>query len=174
MALAATVGGSVVALAGVGVTAWSVRQQREAARELAALQHGHERDLARGARLFESRAVAYEAMLGFLQVWWERIIDTEPLLREAGSPDPPEPPSSDEWRAMYVRLKTYGSSEVAALYDEFTVDTRDFFIRANLLRSARDTAQATIPWEGLEAARDKVHATYDRVEVLVSDELASL
>jgi hypothetical protein len=175
VALAATIGGSAVALAGVGVTAWGVGQQRASAKELAALQHGHERDLACGARLFERRAAAYEAMLGFLQVIWERILDTEPILRLAGTPAPPEPPSAEEWRAMYVRLRTFGSAPVARLYEEFTDATRDFFIQVDLFRSARDhPEQGALPWRELRDARNTVKEIYDRLEVLVSDELASL
>ena len=175
VALAATIGGSAVALAGVGVTAWSIRQQRASARELAALQHGHERDLARGARLFERRAAAYEAMLGFLQVIWERILDTEPILRLEGTPDPPDQPPPDEWRSMYVRLRTFGSTPVASLYDDFANATHDFFIQVNLLRSTRDQpGQGAMPWQQLQDARERVKEIYDRLEVVVSDELASL
>src|SRR6266508_4561494 len=55
VALAATIGGSVVAFAGVGATAWSASVQRRSARELAESRHEHELRLARGARLFERR-----------------------------------------------------------------------------------------------------------------------
>lgn len=112
-------------------------QQRKSAREIAALQHEHELSLARGERLFERRAAAYEAMLNFLQIWWERIADTEPIWREAGQPPPSEAPSPGEWRPMYVRLETYGSVPVAALYDQLSVDTRAFFNRAIEVRSAK-------------------------------------
>jgi hypothetical protein len=81
IALAATIGGSFVGLAGIGATAWGVAQQRASAKELATAQHEHERDLASGARLFERRSGVYEAMLGFLQVWVEWINATEPVLK---------------------------------------------------------------------------------------------
>jgi hypothetical protein len=175
VALAATIGGSVVGLAGVAVTAWGAWQQRKSTREVAALQHEHERDLARGERLFEHRGAAYEAMLGFLQVWWERIADTEPILRLAGAPPPPDAPGPDEWRPMYVRLRTYGSAPVAALYEDFTNATRDFFFEVDHLRSVRDhPGEVPEPWHALQDARNKVRGIYDRLEWLVSDELASL
>jgi hypothetical protein len=50
VALAATIGGSVVALAGVGATAWGAKQQRESAKELEESRQEHERQLASGAR----------------------------------------------------------------------------------------------------------------------------
>ena len=128
VALAATIGGSVVALAGLAVSAWSVRQQRESAKELAASQHAHERELARGERLFERRASAYETLVNFQQIVWERIVDTEPILRLAGTPDPPAAPEPDDFRAMYVRLATYGTAEVVAIYEEFGTAVRDFFL----------------------------------------------
>ena len=177
IALAATLGGTAVGLAGIAVTAWGAWQQREPAKELAELQHEHERDLARGARLFERRSDVYEAMIGYAQVWWERVADTEPIWREAGAPDPPEAPGPDEWRPMHVRLRTVGSPEVAGLYDEFAQRTRAFFIQAGALRRAmnqRGRREEPEPWEETEDARAKVKDTFDRLQLRVSDELASL
>jgi hypothetical protein len=174
VALAATIGGSVVALAGVGATAWSGWLQRKSTREIAELQHEHARGLARGERLFEVRAAAYEAMLGFLQVWWERILDTLPVLRFGGAPDPPDAPTPDEWRPMYVRLRTVGSVAVAAGYDDFVKATNDFFIQVELFRSAKEAQEAKLPWQDVEDARTKVKGIYDGIELLVSEELASL
>ena len=73
VALAATIGGSVVGLAGVGATAWSSWLQGLRAAELASRQREHERELARGARLFERRAPVYEEMLRLLYRWMERV-----------------------------------------------------------------------------------------------------
>jgi hypothetical protein len=177
IALAATLGGTAVGLAGIVVTAWGARQQRESAKELAELQHEHERGLARGARLFDHRAAVYEAMLGFLQAWWERIIDTEPIMRVAGTPDPPEAPGPDDWRPMYVRLRTFGSPEVAALYEEFTRRAQHFFIQAGLLRAAmnqRGLRNEPEPWQETQDARERVKGTFDRLQLRVSEELASL
>jgi hypothetical protein len=177
VALVATVGGTLVGLAGIGVTAWGARQQRESAKDLAGLQHEHERDLARGARLFDRRSDVYEAMIDYVQVWWERIADTEPIFRAAGAPDPPEAPGPDEWRPMYVRLRTFGSPEVTALYEEFSQRTQDFFIQAGLLRAAmnqRGSRQEPEPWEETQDARVRVKDTFDRLQRRVSEELASL
>jgi hypothetical protein len=67
VALAATIGGSLVGIAGVAATAWSNWLQRDSAKDLASLQHQHERELARGARLYERRAPVYEGMLMLLK-----------------------------------------------------------------------------------------------------------
>ncbi len=131
--------------------------------------------MARGARLFERRAAAYEAMLLFIQVVWERILDTEPWFRRANAPDPPPPPTGDEWRPMYVRMRTVGSQSVARLYQEFASAAQAFFAVAELMQAARrQPGQIEEPWRELQAAREKVQAIYDELEVLVSDELASL
>jgi hypothetical protein len=138
------------------------------------MQHQHERDLARGVRLFERRSEAYEALLRQLQVWWERVLDTEPMMRVAGTPDPPEAPTPDEWRPMYVRLRTFGSPEVADLYDEFGQRLQQFFLQAGLLRSAIDRRQAHEPWLETQKAREEVKDTLERLQRRVSKELSSL
>jgi hypothetical protein len=174
VALAATIGGSAVGLAGVGVTAWSIRQQRASAKELAALQHGHERDLARGARLFERRSVVYEGLLTILQLWMERVEATEPILRMAGEPEPPDPPSPDELRVMNARLRTFGSPAVADAYEAFMDAIRGFWGYVMSLRMTRDQGGANLPWQELQDARAKVREALSKLERLVSDELASL
>lgn len=175
VALAATIGGSAVGLAGVCAAAWGAWLQRESAKEVATAQHEHERELARGERLLERRAVAYEALVEYLQIWWERIADTEPILRVDGGASPPDPPTPEESRAMNVRLRTYGSRTIADLFSEFTVATLDFFVQARLLRSIRERPGTTPePWEEVEAARRKVAEIHVRILDAVSDELASL
>jgi hypothetical protein len=172
VALAATIGGSVVALAGVSVTAWGIYQQRESAKELSAAQHTHEQRLARGARLFDARAEVYEAMLAFLQVWIERVEATLPILKMAGDPGPPNAPSDEEWRDMHVRLLTFGSPEAAALYNELNEAVRLFFVQAAVIdHLAPDDVTSR---ESLQARREEVRVIYKKITRLVSDELASL
>jgi hypothetical protein len=175
VALAATIGGSVVALAGVAAGMWSVTQQRQSSNELADRQHTHERELARGARLFERRADLYERLVGFVHVWWERVAATEPIARWDNDPEPPEPPTIEEWRAMYVQLRTLGSVTVAEAFDEFAEAFRDFTAQVDLLRSTRDQpSKSPAPWHEVQEARQRVRALSERVERLVSEELATL
>jgi hypothetical protein len=178
VALAAAIGGSTVGLAGVATSAWSNWLQHVSARELSARQQEHERDLARGARLFERRGPVYETMIAFLYPWMERVDATEPFMRYAGEPDPPDPPSTDEWRMMHVRLRTYGSPEVADAYDVFGEAIRSFFFHLPTIRADRahgtDAAESVRLHKEFEAARVNVRKTLRSLERLVSDELASL
>jgi hypothetical protein len=73
VALAATIGGTAVGLAGVAATVRSSRLQQQSAMEIASLQHEHERELARGGRLFERRAAVYEEMLRLLYAWMRYV-----------------------------------------------------------------------------------------------------
>jgi hypothetical protein len=59
----------------------------------------------------------------------DRVEATEPLLRMAGDPEPPDLPPFDEWGLMDARLRTIGSSVVADGYDEFASAAREFFVQ---------------------------------------------
>jgi hypothetical protein len=174
VALAATIGGSVVALAGVGATVWGAKQQRDSTRELAVSQHAHERELASGARLFEKRSAVYERTLGFVQRWSEQVDRTEPILQWANEPELPQGPSVDEQRALNAVLRTFGSKAVGDAYDEFAKSVRDFFVHAATMRTLREQNALNLPKEQLEETRTKVRADLAKIERLVSDELASL
>lgn len=174
VALAATIGGLAVGLAGVGATAWGASQQRASARELAESQHEHERRLAQGERLFERRASAYEDMLRALHVWLERINLTMPILKLAGDPEPPDPPADDEWRAMQVRLRTYGSPAVADDFDYVIATINDFYNQLTATKVAREQGLPDAPFEKLQAKRETVREALRALERLVSEELATL
>jgi hypothetical protein len=175
VALAATIGGSVVALAGVGVTAWGIKQQRESAKELAASQQAHERELASGARLFERRAAVYERMMDVLHRWAEQVEATEPILRMAGDPEPPEQPTVEEQRALNTPLRTFGSPAVADAYGTYVQSVLAFFVAATTLRRAREQpGDIEEPWTQVEASRTRARADLATIERLVSEELASL
>jgi hypothetical protein len=173
VALAATVGGSVVALAGVGATAWGIKQQRESAKELETSRQTHERLLASGARLFEKRSTVYEQMVRRVADWLEEVVATDPPLK-MGDPPLPEPPSPDEQRALNAKLRTFGSKDVADAYDEFVKSMLEFYVFAEALRTLSEVQAANVPWSELEAMRNKVRADLATIERLVSDELASL
>jgi hypothetical protein len=174
VALAATIGGSVVALAGVGATAWGIKQQRQSAKELEASRQTHERLLASGARLFEKRSSVYEQMIGMLRRWLEEVAATEPSIFSLAGAPLAEPPSPDEQRAMNAKLRTFGSKEVADAYDEFMRSMLEFNAWALQVHTATEIQAAQVPREQLEAARKTVHADLATIERLVSDELATL
>jgi hypothetical protein len=178
VALAATIGGSMVGLAGVLATAWSSLQQRRSASELASAQHTHERELARGARLFKRRQPIYEEMVLLLSPWVERVQATERLMTFAGDPEPPDLPSPDEWRAMQARFGTIGSPEAAAAFREVGRAINAFYDQARRLRVIREhgeDADEVMPaYEAVEEARRKVGESFEALKRLVSDELAGL
>jgi hypothetical protein len=185
VALAATVGGSLVALAGVGATAWSARQQRESAKELAKEQHAHERRQASGERLFERRASVYESMISWLQRTVESM-DEDVRNAEATrrSPDAAvtrltELPTTDERRTMTTRLRTFGSPAIADAYDGF-VQSMDAFFQYFFTASGAFTADLAGPdavedaWNYMRPAFEQARADLGTIERLVSDELAAL
>lgn len=177
VALAATIGGAVVGVAGVAATAWSSWLQKASANELASRQHDHERELARGARLFERRAPVYEKMLKLLNVWVERVDLTERLWTSASDPEPPEVPNPEEWRDMQVQLGTYGSGDVANAYREFSDAIQDFYQRVSELRvitAGHAQGDAGAAATKMDDARRNVRETMRKLERLVSDELAAL
>jgi hypothetical protein len=174
VALAATIGGTVVGVAGVGATMWATWTQRVSARELGAEQHKHERDLARGARLFDKRASVYEAMNAYLLTLVQRIEATEPMWQRANEPEPPEPPGEGEWRAMQVSLRTFGSQAVADAYDDLSKKITRFFAAATMLRDMRNQRAVTLPREEVEEARERVREAHRALIRLASEELATL
>ena len=176
VALAATIGGSTVGFAGIAATAWSNRQQRESARELASLEREHERKLARGARLYERRVAVYEEMLTLLNVWVDRVDATERVWSSPTDPEPPELPDPDKWRAMQARLAS-GSLEVSDAYREFSVAIREFYDRVAELRfimQGHVEGDAGAAATKMDDARRGVRDTMRRLERLVSEELARL
>ena len=175
VALAATLGGTAVGLAGIGVTAWSVRQQRKQALELAESQHEHEQRIASGNRLFDRRADAYEAMIGSAHALMEHVEATEPFVTYSGErPLPPEP-SPDVQRAMQAKARTIGSQAVADALDLFTQDVRSFFVQAQIVAAIRASGvDMGDELEKTHEARKRARKAMEKLERLVSDELASL
>jgi hypothetical protein len=174
VALAATIGGFVVALAGVGATAWGIKQQRESAKELEDSRQRHERLLASGARLYEKRSALYEDMVGLLRRWSPELMAAAPLMNIAGEQQLPEPPSVDEQRALLVKLRTFGSTEVGDGYDEFVNSMGEFHALKLMLSTTSEIPVSDQDWNNLEVMRSKALADLAKVEQLASGELASL
>jgi hypothetical protein len=175
VALAATIGGSLVALAGVGATAWGAKQQRESARELEDSRQRHERLLASGARLYEKRSAIYEDMLGLLRRWRPELVAAAPLMNIfAGELQLTEPPSVAERNALMLKLRLFGSTEVGDAYDEFVNSMDDFQTLKGTLSTTSAIPASDQDWNNLEALRSKALADLAKVERLASGELASL
>jgi hypothetical protein len=96
VALAATIGGFVVGLAGVISNVVIVWLRRGQDLELAEKQHAHERELARGDRLYERRAPVYERMMAVVQPTMEYVEARNKIVRLSVEPLLPPEPSVDE------------------------------------------------------------------------------
>jgi hypothetical protein len=178
VAIVATIGGVVVGVASIVGNCYIAWLQRRQSVELAEKTHLHERELARGARLFERRASVYEEMLKLLYPWMERVYATERFMTFSGEDEPPEPPDKDEWQGMLVRLRTFGSVAVADAFEAFGNAVGDFYSQVPIWRSAReqsdDRDEIRSAFEALEAARTNVRVELGALERLVSQELESL
>jgi hypothetical protein len=101
-----------VAIAGYGFAEWRSRGDRDAARKVAETTHRHERELARGARLYERRAQVYESMMRVVQPAMENVEARNPIITFSNTPPPPPEPSLDEQRELQIQLRTHGSKEI--------------------------------------------------------------
>jgi hypothetical protein len=126
VAIIATISAGIVTVVGILVNGYIARQQRLQAIELAEKAHTHERDLARGDRLYARRAPVYEEMIASVHAVMEHVEATEPVMSFGGGPELPPEPSLDDQRAMQAKLRTHGSGAVADALDEFTKHVRTF------------------------------------------------
>jgi hypothetical protein len=166
-----------VAVAGYVFSYYTARRQEAGQLARDAQQREHERELARGARLFDRRAPVYEEMVRFLNVWQDRVEATEPIIEFAGGQATPNPPDFEEWRAMQARLGTYGSVAVAGAYRKYWEAIIAFYKRVDELRMIRNGhAEGSLADAGtrVEEARKNVWETLKTLETLVSEELAAL
>jgi hypothetical protein len=176
VALAATIGGSVVALAGVGATAWGAKQQRESAKELEESRQEHERQLASGARYSKKLSAIYEDMFGLTRRWRPELVAAEPLTRLfAGDVQLPEAPSIDEQNAFGEKLGLFGSTTVGNAYDEFVKSLREFHAWKGTLSATSEMIPGSDEdWNKFEVLRRKALEDLAKVEQLARDELRTL
>jgi len=176
VALAATIGGSVVALAGVGATAWGAKQQRESAKELEDSRQEHERQLASGERYYQKLSAIYEDMFGLTRRWRPELVAAEPLTRLfAGEVQLPEPPSIDEQNAFAEKLGLFGSTKVGGAYDEFVKSLKEFHAwKGTLSATSGMIPGSDEDWTKFEVLRSKALADLARVERLAREELRAL
>jgi hypothetical protein len=178
VALAATIGGSVVALAGVGATAWGAKQQRESAKELEDSRQEHERQLASGERYYEKLSAIYGDMFGLTRRWLPELVAAAPLTRLrlfAGELQLPEPPSIDEQKVFAEKLGLFGSTKVGHTYDEFVTSLKDFHAWKGTLTATSELIPGSDEdWNKFEVLRSKALADLEKVEQLARDELREL
>jgi hypothetical protein len=174
VALAATIGGSVVGLAGVisNVVLAKLRQGQEL--DLADRQHVHERELARGDRLYERRALVYEQMMGVVATTMEHVERRNPMISFSNEPPLPDEPSVDDQRAMQIKLRTHGSKAVGDAFHDWVQKVRQFQLNATAFEMVRDQrAPFTDEREVMDDARVEAREAADKLARLLADELAS-
>ena len=175
VALAATISGFAVGLAGVlsnVAIAWLRRGQDL---ELAEKQHSHERELARGPRLYERRVPVYESMMKVVQPVMEHVEARNPIVTFSSEPPLPPEPSLDEQRSLQIVLRTHGSKEIGDAFQDWFKKVRSFQLEASTFEMIREQGgQLTDELPRMETAREQAREAADTLARLVSDELASL
>jgi hypothetical protein len=174
-ALAAAIGGSLVGALGILVGWLSSRGERSSALALAKAQREHEREIARGERLYEDRKNAYQGLLRQLHRTMLSVERTHPFLTVGEPLEPPEPPSEDEWTAMLVGVATFGSAELEEAYATFAAEVRSFQAHAwtfEATRNQRDDISETVTQ--MDAHRQGARDALKNIERLIRDELAAL
>jgi hypothetical protein len=175
VAIVATIGGAVVGVAGIVGNCYIAWLGRRQALELAEKSHSHERDLARGDRLYARRAPVYEEMIASVHGLMEHVELTEPIVVYSGDPEPPPRPALEDQRAMQAKLRTHGSRAVADALDEFLKDVRTFEIQVRTFRIVRDQQNdITDVVTKMNDARERAREAMRSIERLVSSELESL
>jgi hypothetical protein len=175
IALAATIGGSLVGLAGVisNVVIAKLRQGQEL--NLADRQHVHEREFARATAFYDRRAPIYEAMIAIVAATMEHVHRHNPKISFGDEPPLRPEPSLDEQHAMQTKQLTHGSQEVSDAFYEWRSEVRIFWVNAAKFEIAREEGgQLSDEREHMDNAREQAREAAVNLSRLVSDELASL
>jgi hypothetical protein len=142
VALAATIGGAAVGIAGIFFGWLSARGERQSAIALAASQHAHERQLARTTRLYDDSRTAYEGLADLILLMGEVVERTHPIIGPL--PDPPARPPDKELRMITARASVIGSQEVMDAADRLARQWQTFLLWADAVTDATQGA-ASIP-----------------------------
>jgi hypothetical protein len=169
-ALAASIGGPVVGIAGV-VFGWlSARGQREHAERLAQDQHEHERALARDVRLNDEAREAYEQLLRMIYIVEAHIDRTNPIIGPAQ--EPPAMPPESEMRNITARVSVVGSEAIIEAITKLWEAQRDFWIYSQTLDSLREqTGAPPDAWKRVQDAREEFRARARELEAAIRTEV---
>jgi hypothetical protein len=176
VAIVGAISTPLVAIAGYGFAEWRSRGDRDAARQLAEEAHGHERELARGARLYERRSPVYESLMRVVQPTMEHVEARNPIISFSTEPPLPPEPSLDDQREVQIQLRTHGSKEVGDAFQEWFQKVRLFMLHAStyeMIRSQGVGGDLAESAKQMHAARDEARDVADKLARLVSDELAT-
>jgi hypothetical protein len=176
VAIVGAISTPLVAVAGYGFAEWRSRGDRHAAHRLAEEAHGHERELARGARLYERRAPVYESMIKVVQPTMEHVEARNPVISFSNQPQLPPEPSVDDQRELQIQLRTHGSKEIGDAFQDLVQRVRSFMLNASTYETIRDQGgrdDLAASGTRMHDAREKAREAADKLARLVSDELAS-
>lgn len=143
---------------------------------LAEKQHEHERELARGTRLYDRRAPVYERMMAIVQPGMEHVEARNKVVRFSVEPPLPPEPELEDQRALQIELRTHGSKEVGDAFHDFVQKVFAFQLTATTYETSRDQGgRGDLSGEGqaMEDARKEAREAADKLQRLVADELAS-
>jgi hypothetical protein len=138
--LAATIGSSAVALAGVGTAAWAAKQERAARGELAKSEHAYARERAHEDRVWTSRRTAYEELLGFAHRNMLAVDRTLPPGEPWG--EVPGMLADEVYTTLQARVTILGTKETHEALKAFNDSVKEFFGTANRFRSREEMGQS--------------------------------
>ena len=178
IALIGSISTPSVAFAGYVFNAWRAGQDRQETARMAEQAQEHERRVTQGGRAYVDRGNAYRAVLTWALRTVQQVELTMPLMTFEGTPEPPESLPNDQWDAMMVEVRLFGSREVSEAMTDFRNKVSDFSGHVMVQRTYRQQGvrgiQVTESFKELQAAREKCQASYDSLADTIRDELASL
>jgi hypothetical protein len=168
--LAATIGSSAVALAGVGTAAWAAKQERAARGELAKSEHAYARERAHEDRVWTSRRTAYEELLGFAHRNMLAVDRTLPPGEPWG--EVPGMLADEVYTTLQARVTLLGTEETLEALKTFNDSVREFFGTANRFRSREEMGQ--VDAERVDGLRESVKQSLRVLGGCARDDLTKL
>jgi hypothetical protein len=157
VAIIGSISTPVVALAGFAFNAWRAGQDRQAAARLAEQAQMHERQLTQGGRAYTDRGNAYRGVIGWALREIQQVELTMPIITFEGTPEPPASLPEDQWEAMMIEVRLFGSRAVFEAMNDFRDKVRGFAAHVMVQRTFREErvrgSQVLESWRELQASR---------------------
>jgi hypothetical protein len=142
------------------------------AARLAREQHAHDRRIARGERLFDARANAYQALLRELRQAMLTVERTHPMI--GPKPPLPEPTSEAEWEDMYINVAVYGSADLMEAFEASASKVQEFQAHVFTHERVQEQQGPGDTWRPMLRAREEAGQALRLLERKMRDELAEL
>ena len=138
----------------------------------------------RSERAYEARQEAYRHVLEWALVVIMRVELTDPIVTFAGMPEPPDAPPDEVYARLLVDVGAFGSHEVDAALDAFREAVSSFYLRAEEVRTQRESAQmrqqagggeiSSFAFQERDEAREAARQSFEALRTTIKDELAAL